>query len=123
MKTLKLKQITKNNENGTEWLHSSEIIDNPETLVWALKKIKATYIENRRGIFTTLENLKRVERYCIKYDVLIKIDFTKEEYEEKTDNSCAIFDEFIDKIVEDTIENEGSVYDAVFVANDAYSKL
>lgn len=62
-----LEQITRKVEDGTEWLHSSEIIDNPETLVWALKEIEAEYIENESGIYTTLENLRNAEKYCIKY--------------------------------------------------------
>lgn len=65
MKTLE--QITRKVEDGTEWLHDSEIIDNPETLVWALKEIEAEYIENESGIYTTLENLRNAEKYCIKY--------------------------------------------------------
>ena len=70
------------------------------------------------------EEFQYREAKSIKYDVIEGIDFTKEEYEEKTvGKGYATFVEFVDRIVEDTIENGGSIEDAVFIANNAYDKL
>ena len=57
-------------------------------------------------------------------EIISGIDFTEEEYNEKiAGQDMASFDEFIDNIVKITEENNGTVEDAVFIADDAFRKL
>ena len=58
-------------------------------------------------------------------EIISGIDFTEEEYSEKIarQEDMASFDEFIDNIVKITEENNGTVEDAVFIADDAFRKL
>lgn len=58
-------------------------------------------------------------------DVIDMIDFSKEEYNEKVagKDDVATFDEFIDSIINIAKENNGTIEDAVFIANDAYRHL
>jgi hypothetical protein len=54
------------------------------------------------------------------------IDFTREQYEEKRANSnveLVDFDDFIRNVAESCYDNEGSIEDGVFIANDAFDKL
>lgn len=122
-KTKHLEQITRRVEGGIEWLHSSEIIDNPDTLEGALKEIGAEYVEHESGIYAKLEDLERAEKWCVKEDAIIGINFTKEEYDKKAvGKDYETFDEFIDAIVERAIE-DGCAMDVVSIANDAYDEL
>ena len=58
-------------------------------------------------------------------EIISSIDFTEEEYSEKIagQQGIASFDEFIDNIVKVTLENNGTVEDAVFIADDAFRNL
>lgn len=58
-------------------------------------------------------------------EIISGIDFTEEEYSEKIagQDDMASFNEFIDNIVKITEENNGTVEDAVFIADDAFRKL
>lgn len=57
-------------------------------------------------------------------EIISGIDFTEEEYNEKiAGQDMASFDEFIDNIVKITAENNGTVEDAVFIADDAFRHL
>ena len=58
-------------------------------------------------------------------DVIDMIDFSKEEYNEKVagKDDVATFDEFIDSIINIAKENNRTIEDAVFIANDAYRHL
>ncbi len=58
-------------------------------------------------------------------EIISGIDFTEEEYNEKIagQEGMASFDEFIDNVVKITEENNGTVEDAVFIADDAFRKL
>lgn len=54
------------------------------------------------------------------------IDFTREQYEEKREKSnveLVDFDDFIKNISESCYVNDGSIDDAVFIANDAFTNL
>lgn len=54
------------------------------------------------------------------------VDFTLEDYCEKMDNSpveIVDYDTFLDNVIDQVIENNGTFDDAIFIANDAYSKL
>lgn len=58
-------------------------------------------------------------------DIVNMIDFSNQEYNEKVaklDNTF-LFEEFIDSIINIVKENNGTLEDAVFVANDAYIHL
>lgn len=58
-------------------------------------------------------------------DIIDMIDFSEEEYNEKVagKDDVATFDEFIDSIINIVKENNGTIEDAVFIANDAYRQL
>ena len=58
-------------------------------------------------------------------DIIDMIDFSEEEYNERVTgkDDVATFDEFIDSIINIAKENDGTIEDAVFIANDAYRKL
>lgn len=54
------------------------------------------------------------------------IDFTREQYEEKREESkyeLVDFDDFIKNVAQSCYDNEGSIEDGVFIANDAFSQL
>ena len=56
----------------------------------------------------------------------IGINFTREQYEEKREESkdeLVDFDDFIKNVAESCYENDGTIEDAVFIANDAFSQL
>lgn len=117
-----LPQITSNDDSGTEWLHTSEIIDNPDTLEYALKAIGANFISDETGIYASTENFIKAEKYCLKYDAEIQLDFTKEDYD-RYNKDYATFEEFMNSIVDNVYEMGGGVYDIVFIANDAYNQI
>ena len=56
------------------------------------------------------------------HEIIAAIDFTREDYEKK-EGDLVSFDQFIENIVQSCRENNGTIEDAVFIANDAYSKL
>lgn len=58
-------------------------------------------------------------------DIIDMIDFSEEEYNERVagKDDVATFDEFIDNIINIVKENNGTIEDAVFIANDAYRNL
>lgn len=52
-----------------------------------------------------------------------KLDFTREDYEEmKRKNEIVSFDMFIKNIIESVEENNETIKDAIFIANDAFDK-
>lgn len=54
------------------------------------------------------------------------IDFTREQYEEKREQSSeelVDFDDFIKNVAESCNDQSGSIDDAIFIANDAFLKL
>lgn len=54
------------------------------------------------------------------------IEFSREQYEEKrneSENELVDFDDFIKNVAESCFDNEGSIEDAIFIANDAFSKM
>ena len=52
-----------------------------------------------------------------------KLDFTREDYEEmKRKNKIVSFDIFIKNIIESVEENNETIKDAIFIANDAFDK-
>ena len=54
------------------------------------------------------------------------IDFTREQYEEKRSESkdgYVDFDAFIKNVAQSCYDNNGSIEDAVFIANDSFSQL
>jgi hypothetical protein len=54
------------------------------------------------------------------------ISFTREQYEEKREESnkeLVDFDDFIKNVAASCYENDGSTEDAIFIANDAFDKL
>jgi hypothetical protein len=57
-------------------------------------------------------------------EIVRGISFTREQYEAKT-RGCGMvsFDAFINNIAVSCHENDGTIEDAVFIANDAYYKL
>ena len=56
--------------------------------------------------------------------LLNSIDFTEEEYNEKVSGEgFETFDKFIDNILSSVKENNGTLEDAVFIANDAFKQL
>lgn len=60
----------------------------------------------------------------MKEELINSIEFTKEEYNEKTNGEgFATFDEFIDNIISSVEENNGTLEDAIFIANDSYNNL
>lgn len=65
---------------------------------------------------------KRIMR---REDIIDMIDFSKEEYNERVagKDDVATFDEFIDNIINIAKENNGTIEDAAFIANDAFAKL
>lgn len=80
--------------------------------------------EQKNAYDELLNSLPDTYSASIKHFIVDEIDFTKEEYDEKVlEKDYATFDEFIDTIVENAIENNGGVDDVVFIANDAYNKL
>ena len=56
-----------------------------------------------------------------KQELIDSIDFTESDYNEKDAN--ATFDEFIEQVISDCRDNNGSFEDAVFNANDAFNNL
>ena len=58
-------------------------------------------------------------------ELIDAIDFTEEEYNKRTagKEDMASFSEFIDNIVKETEGNNGNLKDAIFIENDAFSKL
>lgn len=58
-------------------------------------------------------------------DIIDMIDFSEEEYNERVTgkDDVATFDEFIDNVINIVKENNGTIEDAVFIANDAYRNL
>ena len=60
-----------------------------------------------------------------KEQVINALDFTEKEYCKKAQghNGYSSFDEFIKGILSSCEECNGSLEDAVFIANDAYEKL
>lgn len=65
-----------------------------------------------------IENLKNK---IMKMQLIDSIDFSKEEYNQKTENGdYASFDEFIESILKTVEENNGTLEDAVYIANDAF---
>lgn len=88
------------------------------------EKPTESFKEDYYNNFEFEEEFEYVDMQSFKESVLSKIEFTEVEYKEKTSGeSYATFDEFVDKIIKDTIEYNGTIEDAVFIANDAYSKL
>lgn len=57
--------------------------------------------------------------------IIDSIDFTEEEYNDfiKNDNGYVSFDEFVDRTIQDTEDNEGTSEDAIFILNDAWNKM
>lgn len=51
------------------------------------------------------------------------LSFTREEYEEKRDDGIVSFDEFLKNVIDTVIEEGGTFEDAIFIAEDAFSKL
>lgn len=59
-------------------------------------------------------------------DIEREISFTREQYEEKRAAATSEhidFDDFLEKVLEITLQNQGNLNDAVFVADDAFDKL
>lgn len=55
-----------------------------------------------------------------------EIDFTREQYENKRNYSkseLVDFDDFLENVVSEIKECDGTFEDAIFIANDAFSKL
>ena len=61
----------------------------------------------------------------MKEEIISQLDFTNEEYEQKVagQRGVATFDEFIANIIESVKDNNGTVQDAIYIANDAFAKL
>lgn len=59
-----------------------------------------------------------------KEELISSLDFTEEEYCEKTrEGRYNSFDEFLENVISICKENNGTFEDAVFIANDAYLNL
>lgn len=57
-------------------------------------------------------------------DILISnIDFSEEEYNSKVKKGENSFDEFIENILLIVRENGSNMDDAIFIANDSFSKI
>ena len=65
--------------------------------------------------------MKTIIRKEDKEQLINSIDFTESEYNKKDTN--ATFDEFVDQIISDCDESGGTLEDAVFISNDAFSQL
>lgn len=65
--------------------------------------------------------MKTIIRKEDKEQLINSIDFTESEYNKMDTN--ATFDEFIDQIISDCDESGGTLEDAVFIGNDAFSNL
>ena len=65
--------------------------------------------------------MKTIIRKEDKEQLIDSIDFTESDYNEKDAN--ATFDEFIEQVISDCRDNNGTIEDAVFEANDAFSQL
>lgn len=61
----------------------------------------------------------------MKTRLIESIDFTREEYNEKTkgDNGFFSFDEFIDNVLTIVKDLNGNLEDAIFIAEDAFDKI
>lgn len=61
----------------------------------------------------------------MKEEIISQLDFANEEYEQKVawQKGVATFDEFIANIIESVKDNNGTVQDAIYIANDAFAKL
>ena len=61
----------------------------------------------------------------MKTQLIENIDFTREEYNEKTKGNDGFFsfDEFIENVVSIVEENNGTLQDAIFMAHDAFDKI
>ena len=49
------------------------------------------------------------------------LDFSRKDYENL--QNVVSFEEFLENIIQTVEENNGSLEDAIFIANDAYNKL
>lgn len=120
------KQIIEREQNGYKWLVDLNYIDNIETLEYYLKEINADFnFDEDENLFADISDVKKADKKAIKDDIIAQIDFTEDEYNVKSreGEGFATFDEFITSILNTMIEQKGSIADAVFVANDAYSLL
>lgn len=60
----------------------------------------------------------------MKEELVNNIDFTQEEYEEIAQGEgISSFDKFIENVVSIVKEHNGTLEDAIFIANDAFSKF
>lgn len=118
-------QIIEKEENGYSWLVDLYYIDDIETLEYYLKENNADFDTDEKGnFFAEIEDVKKADKTAFKDDVIDQIDFSKDDYDTKTEgDGFNSFDDFIAQIVNITIEECGGIHDAVFVANDAYSNL
>lgn len=121
----KIEQITREVEDGYEWIVSCDYIDNIETLESVLTKLKANFKVEGRNLFATRDDVKFADLYIAKEELIYRIDFTREEYDKKTQKGEGFrtFDEFIDEVLSIVKENNGTLKDAVFIANDAFLQL
>lgn len=120
------KQIIEREQNGYKWLVDLNYIDNIETLEYYLKEINADFnFDEDENLFADISDVKKADKKAIKDDIIAQIDFTEDEYNVKSrkGEGFATFDEFITSILNTMIEQKGTIADAVFVANDAYSLL
>lgn len=119
-------QIIEREQNGYKWLVDLNYIDNIETLEYYLKEINADFnFDEDENLFADISDVKKADKKAIKDDIIAQIDFTEDEYNVKSrkGEGFATFDEFITSILNTMIEQKGTIADAVFVANDAYSLL
>ena len=58
-------------------------------------------------------------------ELIDSIDFTEDEYNERVEgmDGVATFNDFLANIISSVKDNNGSLEDAVFIANDAFAKL
>lgn len=56
-------------------------------------------------------------------NLITAIDFTEQDYNAVADRECVSFSEFIVCVICLTENQNGTLEDAVFIANDAYAKL
>ncbi len=60
----------------------------------------------------------------MKTDLIENLDFTEEDYNEKTaGEDIASFNEFIDAVIAFVEQSGGTLEDAIILANDAYYQL
>ena len=65
--------------------------------------------------------MKTIIRKEDKEQLIDSIDFSERDYNKKDTNLS--FDEFLNQIISDCEDSQGSLDDAIFIANDAYAQL